>query len=111
MCFIQIIRPTLTPWLWLWIVPFTWQVYIGCLLPKDTWSYLWYTQGSFKPNALIYIFFRIYEIDNCLLYYPFNEYIYSVKGKDTESEVEMCSQMYYLLFYVPLENEYKDIEL
>jgi hypothetical protein len=57
MCFIAIVRPSLTHWFWLRIVPFIcsgsrartrWlpPVDRGCLLLLGTWSHLWYIQGS-----------------------------------------------------------------
>ena len=48
---ISIVRPFYIHWFWLRIAPImgsrrVWQVDSGCLLLLDTWSYLYYIQGS-----------------------------------------------------------------
>jgi hypothetical protein len=42
----------------------------GYLLPLGTWSHLWYIQRYVFAHSLICIFFRTYEIDKYLLWYP-----------------------------------------
>jgi hypothetical protein len=80
MCFIAIVRPLLTHWVWLPIFPFTWSrkrsqlvwaVNKVCLLLLHTWLHLLYIMESMLAHSPICISYSICEIDGCLLYMSF----------------------------------------
>jgi hypothetical protein len=76
-CFIPIVKPFLTHWCWLRVVPCNERgnrAHGGCdrSTGHGTWSHFWYIRRSVYTHSLICISFKTFEIDYLSLFLSFH---------------------------------------